>query len=360
MSLYEELGLSVSAAPEDIRKAHRTLSRLLHPDQQTDESLRQAAELQMRRVNIIVGMLLDPQQRRRYDDSLRATPPEITIPFPVAPRPIPRASFSLLDLIGIIAAAVMVTLLAIWLFAGDFIHWRELGSNLSTSAETMRADTREKFAPSVHEPVRRRHSPDTNPVARPPATASAPLPPIHSVRLPPPLPVAPQHKPAAPLLVLQPDTLALNSSTYPPSSMVLPPASAPEIAILPDNVTPPAWSFTGLWLLPSSGRRAGSRQLPQFIQVGIFRGQDETVFGEYSARYEAPDRPISPEVAFTFQGPVVDKEATFDWSAADGSRGTVELKLLSSRAMRVTWHVREFGTSIGIAGGAAVVIRRAE
>ncbi len=64
MNYYEELGLTPTASADDIRKAHRIISRLLHPDQQSEECLRQAAELQMRRVNAIVDMLLDPRQRR--------------------------------------------------------------------------------------------------------------------------------------------------------------------------------------------------------------------------------------------------------------------------------------------------------
>jgi hypothetical protein len=364
MTLYEELGLSFSASPEEIRKAHRTLSRLLHPDQQTEESLRQAAELQMRRVNIIVDVLLDPQQRRRYDDSLRVTPPLISPPFPLAPRPVPRAPLSFLDLLGIILAAVLVTLLMVWVLGGEFIHLRGLGSEWNASADTVEAGTREELArssPTTVQPAPMRDTSRPEQATEPPAMEP---PVIHTVGLPAPIEPEPQHKPMPAILVFKPDTPALSSNAYPASSMILPALSVPEITVSPDKVTPPALSFTGLWLLPSSGRKAGSagamRQAPQYIQINILRGQNDTVFGEYSARYEAPDRPISPEVAFTFEGPIGGKEASFGWNATDGSRGGVELKLLNPRSMRVTWHVNQFGTSIGIAGGAAVVIRKAD
>jgi curved DNA-binding protein CbpA len=122
MNLYEELGLRTSASPQDIRKAHRTLSRLLHPDQQTDAALRRAAELQMRRINALADILLDPEQRRRYDESLRyvGSPPSP----PVEPRPVLRCPSSAFDLLGIAVAAVIVTLIAIWLVAGEFIQWK--------------------------------------------------------------------------------------------------------------------------------------------------------------------------------------------------------------------------------------------
>jgi curved DNA-binding protein CbpA len=122
MNLYEEFGLRTSASSQDIRKAHRTLSRLLHPDQQTDAGLRQAAELQMRRINALAEILLDREQRRRYDERLLY---DIPPPTPaVEPRRVTRYPSSGVDLIGIAVAAVIVTLLAIWLVAGEFIHWK--------------------------------------------------------------------------------------------------------------------------------------------------------------------------------------------------------------------------------------------
>ena len=36
MNYYEELGIPASAGADDIRKAHRMLSKLLHPDLQSN------------------------------------------------------------------------------------------------------------------------------------------------------------------------------------------------------------------------------------------------------------------------------------------------------------------------------------
>jgi curved DNA-binding protein CbpA len=76
MDYYEELGITPSATLEDIHRAHRRLSKLLHPDQQTDDAMKQLAETQMRRLNAIVGILSDPELRHQYDNQLRGTVPQ--------------------------------------------------------------------------------------------------------------------------------------------------------------------------------------------------------------------------------------------------------------------------------------------
>jgi hypothetical protein len=372
MTYYEELGLTASASPDDIRKAHRTVSRLLHPDQQTEDSLRQAAELQMRRLNAVVDILLDPHQRRRYDDSLRAPLRDPLPPFSPTPRPNPRAPFSVLDLIGIIVAAILVTLVAIWFFAGDFIHWRGQVSELTTGARVVPASTRAELFQNPQKMVHLTPGkvPQPSP-GRLNLQEDAVIP--DTVRLHPPAEPQPRHKltqriailprqdhsaffkPPAEIQIglgLDPFLLSPLTNTPPGLSLWMP---APE--------TPPsaATSFIGLWLLASSGKEHSSsshmRQAPQYIQVSLHRGVNDTIYGQYSARYEVPDRPISPEVAFTFQGPVTGSSADFDWEAADGSGGAVELKLLKPQSMQVSWRVVKFGTRIGISGGAAVVIR---
>ncbi|MGA7412933.1 MAG: J domain-containing protein, partial [Bryobacteraceae bacterium] len=72
MNYYEELGLTPEATPEEIHQAHRKLTKLLHPDQQTDEALRRLAEAQMRRLNSIVDVLSDSDSRKQYDKGVNA------------------------------------------------------------------------------------------------------------------------------------------------------------------------------------------------------------------------------------------------------------------------------------------------
>jgi curved DNA-binding protein CbpA len=63
--------LSPNATAEDIRRAHRTLTKLMHPDAQTDESVRRLAEMQMRRLNLIVDTLTDEEKRKHYDREIK-------------------------------------------------------------------------------------------------------------------------------------------------------------------------------------------------------------------------------------------------------------------------------------------------
>src|SRR2546430_2954203 len=73
MNYYEELGIKPDAEEEEIRKAHRRLVRLMHPDQHRDPAMKQLAETQMRRLNSIVSTLLDEERRQEYDQQLRAS-----------------------------------------------------------------------------------------------------------------------------------------------------------------------------------------------------------------------------------------------------------------------------------------------
>ena len=73
MNYYEELGIRPDADQEEIRKAHRRLVRLVHPDQHRDPAMKQLAETQMRRLNSIVATLLDSTRRHEYDEQLRAS-----------------------------------------------------------------------------------------------------------------------------------------------------------------------------------------------------------------------------------------------------------------------------------------------
>ncbi|MCU1235096.1 MAG: curved DNA-binding protein, partial [Candidatus Solibacter sp.] len=67
MTHYEELGLPAGASREEIRRAYKHLVRLLHPDQCPEENTRRLADLQMKRLNAIRSVLMDPESRAAYD-----------------------------------------------------------------------------------------------------------------------------------------------------------------------------------------------------------------------------------------------------------------------------------------------------
>lgn len=111
MNYYEELGVTQQATEQEIRKAHRRLVKLMHPDAQPDKNLKVLAEAQMRRLNSMVSTLLDPDQRRAYDERLDFA------------KTSAETEASKLTWAGIpwwfasAAGAVLLTLVAVWLWA---------------------------------------------------------------------------------------------------------------------------------------------------------------------------------------------------------------------------------------------------
>ena len=128
MNYYEELGLSQQAREDEIRRAHRQLSRLLHPDFQTNPETRGLALIQMSRINVMVDTLLDPRRRSEYDQDLRSQVSAAPHPDQVA-RPHPAIRYgvrrgSALSLLGTVAVAVSLTAGTLWFLGGDMLRLR--------------------------------------------------------------------------------------------------------------------------------------------------------------------------------------------------------------------------------------------
>lgn len=82
--LYQILGVPPHAGTEEIRRAHKRLVRLHHPDRASRQASPETSEAEMKRINHAASVLLDPSARASYDN-LRRTPRPA--PRPAAPPP---------------------------------------------------------------------------------------------------------------------------------------------------------------------------------------------------------------------------------------------------------------------------------
>src|SRR2546430_5750564 len=64
---YETLGVERNASDEDIKKANRKLARQYHPDLQTGDQRKKAAEEQFKKINEAYEAISDQDKRKQYD-----------------------------------------------------------------------------------------------------------------------------------------------------------------------------------------------------------------------------------------------------------------------------------------------------
>lgn len=416
MDYYEELGLKPTATEEDIRRAHRRLVKLFHPDQQTDEAMKQLAETQMRRLNSIVEVLSDPERRRIYDEQLRGD----VLPFSpgaVTVRPAPKRSrvaplpWWLASTVG----AVALTVGAVWFWANNW------GSSFNNSRTPVyipsAASASEAPAPASVAPSPSATAPATTTVqvekkadtahrnSRTLTKVSVPAGPTktavrsktsaldHSSA---PAPV-PQRK----ALILA-NTLAsanvrassrsVNLDVAPPpnvqtASVAHPDPSAVPVTSLPLVTGPPAAAAPGAG---KSSALAPSKANPVAPSVGTVQAktirqdplEGEWVYvpsqsdggrpgfyppefidlklfstesglrGQYHAKYRVSDRPIPPEVNFTLSPSGTNK---FLWQAANGSRGTFKISSIDASSIRVEWKTTVYSHGLALTAGTATL-----
>jgi hypothetical protein len=341
---YEELGLECGATTEQIRSAYRNLARLLHPDQQRDEELRRLAEVQMRRLNFIHAELTDPLRRSLYDASLLEAPFATNVaPAGHSGRRLPLAGR---DWELLAAGAAFGSLL--WLLperpfnrapAPD-LAWRVAGQPDPAAQRPAKPEPKESARVAAElsearerlEVVRAERDAALAELARAgaPAVEPAEVPPIRAIEplgLPPPVAVAGVPAPAA-----------------------VPPAASERES-----------SFGGTWVYVRP--RIPSSQLPMYSAEyveAVIVAQSGTLRGRYRARYRVPDRPISPEVTFRFEGRHNPGTVEMVWTGAGGAKGDLKLKLLSRDKVELSWIATELGSQMGLASGTAVLTRRQE
>ena len=313
MDYYEELGVHRAAEVEEIRRAWRNLARLLHPDQQQEEGLRLLAEKQMKRLNEICAVLTNPVERLRYDRSLVGALP------PPPPRAGLRSNWTLAAALAVIAVAAAV------------LYPRRTSPH-TPSREL--AGLAVPAAVSTPTPVRR-----------------------HAVRRPDaPAPFQRQQEPPsakAPVVPLDPPPEVAATSLDPP-----PPPDLPA-APLAQPAQEPAAGIAGAWFYAPPKTSPGTTLLypPEFIEAFITESAG-AIHGRYRARYKVGDRPISGDIKFSFEGRLQDDPIVLVWTGSGGASGQIRLRLLADDTLQVDWHATEFGTSVGLASGAAILTRR--
>jgi curved DNA-binding protein CbpA len=320
-SYYEELRVAPSASGREIRCAYRQLVKLLHPDKQQQPDLRCFAEAQLKRLNSIMAILMDPELRQRYDEELRLRRKEPSPPLAQRAPQLQPCTPPPQSLVWGAATAIAI-LGFVWIFRGD-----EARSEAGRPAE-----------PAAAKPVAA-GAPEANPKAsRRKTRKSLRLddPPVSSGQM--------QLSTGAPL------TSAVRVPWLPAEER----SPVQTAADTKPNTPPKTRGISGAWVY-STQHPAIEKGMyaPAFVEIDIAE-QDGRVQGRYRAAYRVGDSTVSPNVAFTFEGVAGSKELT--WTGAHGAKGKLRLKLLTDKSMEAAWWTTEMGTVSELTSGTAVLL----
>ena len=374
MNYYDEFGVAAGAPVEEIRRAYRTLARLMHPDGQADGPVKAAAERQMKRLNEILAVLSDPVQRRAYDDRLCAHEAERMW----LPAPLPRRArrerrrpawmeaaiqhwFWILTGVTILAAALW------YVAAGD--------SNLAGNNAPADAKPSPLVGPIAGQSTEQRAAtagpaPAVGAIAsRTPAESAATVGPARDdggkqSALRGYQPAEPAGRAGAAPEALAPPAESQRKQLS--AAVAVPQGLEPALETRQTAATPaaglkaPESPFTGNWLYSPDVKEPGGGLYPPTYIEFLVTEEDGVVVGHYRARYKTPEQGVSPEIVFRASGrPQPGKLTRLVWTSEDGAKGEVELALRSPSLMNVTWWTTAFGRRTALASGTALLIREA-
>jgi curved DNA-binding protein CbpA len=340
MNYYEELGIDRDATISEIREAYKLAARLLHPDLQQDQRLKELAEREMRRLGGVVAVLTDPRERARYDaglgDGACLMPP---VMLARAGRP-----------------EFLQTVVRHW-------FWILLGST------TVGMGTWYAFARSTAVPGARPAAESARTAAGPPARAIGPVPerrrPVKATEnagarnvgqeTPLRARVMETTKPSLSAPAPVPAEIPDEGARVEPG-IVAPQQKARVAEVVHDGDESP---FTGEWLYAADGQReerTGSYPA-RYVEFRL-RTESGTLMGDYRALHTLVDKAISPEVVLHVRGESPRRNTgTLDWESSNGARGQLELTLRSPNQLQVKWWTTQFGKQEALTSGMAVLIR---
>jgi hypothetical protein len=379
MTYYEELGLAESASVEEIRQAYKTLARLLHPDQQSEEPLRKVAELQMIRLNGMVAVLTDPLRREQYDaliHSAIATAPAVIQEEAPWWRRIHLGHFQLsvgtiVWSTSLVVAAVGFSFALLYFEHGSAVPVYEGSSSqhnrASQAALPVTSPVKERVAapPASERPSKRFVK--TDDVSQPVVPPEAPIAAAPTRNTPPNA----ESQPATPTAPAPTDPVSgntrsaeLRTSRNPPNpvrSQVEDPASSGSGANSPNRESRSRGPWVGTWLYSKSStdsaKSGNMAYSPEYIEMVVKPQESGKISGRYLGRYQVPDQALSSEIRFAFEGSMSEGTTVMPWHGNDGAEGQVRMKIVSDGVVEVTWYTTRFGTTRKLASGTAVLRR---
>ena len=374
MNYYDELGVSRDASERELRQAYRVLVRLLHPDTQTGDDLRLAAERQLSRLNEMLAVLTNGDSRRAYDLSLEQGRGRRHLSVPPQPTGSRRERQTGRSAVAREASRVAQIALRYWamiliglVVIGAIALSSLLHGTSESSAELQAAGIQGPSPPPVARKIVARQPQAQPPLSKlvndhqpAPALVSgtrrsgAPDSKVSSVETSLPAVVAPVALPGA---FPVPTQAGEDSEPVTKAKETVP--QRPAQARLSVASSPPS-SFSGNWLyttdLAAPQESDGYRAI--YVELLLLE-KDGGLSGNYRARYVVPDKAISPQVSFQLQGRASsDRGARVKWSAPNGARGEAELSLGATGIMDFRWWSTESGGQSGLSSGTAKLVRQ--
>jgi hypothetical protein len=374
MNYYEELGLRSDASVPQIRQAYKVLARLVHPDNQGDDLLREMAQRQMKRLNEILATLTDAQKRRDYDRSLYS-PPVVLGAGTYAPVPSstgatarvaaihrpsvahlrPRrepwrahipgwANVLLLNWFWFVLAAVILSVGCWYVAAGNSTP---VAVTIKPAAAVPPDGPREPSRVVPKTPSQKLRQP-AHAVTQ---TRAAGLRHDQAAAAPRAIEMLPGNAPTAS------EPVRPNPSQAAENLPVVAKQESGDVLVHSEPATP---SFAGNWLyVPENGAPlAPGAYAATYVEFLLTEAHGE-LSGDYRAHFRVPDLAMSPEVSFRARGKLpAGDSANLGWISANGSRGELQMTLRGPDLMSVTWWTTELGRQASLASGTAKLVRQ--